>query len=169
MELWDLIKHLAHFSSVFPFQDTGNQLSKHSALSKQGPLLLQLPSGHILLVPLQGGVPSAPWQMWWYIPSASRTIRPQRLTCTAPHVLPQNHKTEQQFGTSTDSQPALMLMKTCLISVENETYSSGLRFLWCLKDTESAALAKLRPASAGVHPKHSHSTHGLTYTWTPNC
>lgn len=62
MELRDLIKHLAHFSSgcfFFP-QATGDQLSKHSALSKQGPVLLQLPSEHILLAPPQGGVLPAP-------------------------------------------------------------------------------------------------------------
>lgn len=164
MELWDLIKHLAHFSSVFHFQATSNQLSRHAALSKQGPVLLQLPSEHILLAPLQVGVLPAPWQMWLYTPPASCTIRPQRLTCTAPHVLPQNHKTEQQFGSSSDAQPALILKKLSLIGVENETYSLGLLFLWCLKDTESAALAKLRSASAGVHPKHSHNTHGLTHT-----
>lgn len=44
MELWDLIKHLAQFSSVFPFQATGEQLSKHSALPEEDPLLLELPS-----------------------------------------------------------------------------------------------------------------------------
>lgn len=60
MELSDLIKHLAHFSSVFHFQATGNPLSKHSVLSEQGPVLLQLPSEHILLAPLHGGVLPAP-------------------------------------------------------------------------------------------------------------
>lgn len=129
--------------------------------------LLQLLSEHILLAPLKGGVPPAPWQMWWYTPPTSRTICPQRLTCRAPLFLPQNHKTEQQFGSSTDSQPVLTLMKISLIGIENETHSLGLLFLWCLKDTESAALAKLRSASAGVHPKRSHNTHGLTHTQEP--
>ena len=66
MELWDLIKHLAQFSSVFPFQATSEQLSKHSALPEEGPLLLQLPSEHILLPPLQGspGAAAAPRKTW---------------------------------------------------------------------------------------------------------
>lgn len=110
MELWDLLKHLAQLSSVFPFQATSEQLGKHSALPEQGPLLLQLPSEHI--------------------PCSQKdvVIHP---TCTHPYHSPVepdlrhlafcqgsfNHKTEHQFESRTDSQPAVILIKTSLTSV----------------------------------------------------